>query len=216
MIVSSTEPLALREVAEAVSTFPETYGADILVADHTGNYAGVQRKEVRDLFASIDDGRLAEQCAKLRQLPSALLIIEGELHFGNDGHMVTRWGRMSRDRFDGLMWHVQADGVWLTFTADLAETVRVLQHYERWRGRPARALNTRGQVAAAWGTPDSRDYKIHLLCGFPGIGPEMAARIVDTVGLPWRSSVSREHLLAIDGLGPKRVDAMLALLKEDA
>ena len=71
-----TGPAAWR--ADAVSMFPESFGADLVVPIHGGGWAGIQRKEIADLCASIEDNRLSEQLVKLRQLTMSMLIVEGE------------------------------------------------------------------------------------------------------------------------------------------
>ena len=215
MICSPTEPAQLRDAAASVSMFPESFGADLIVATHEGGWAGVQRKEVRDLMASIEDGRLAEQLVKLRQLPMSLLIVEGELEWTNDGEMLgnRRWKSITRDRFDGVMWMVQSDGTWVCFTRDLAETIRVVKHFEVWAGKARKGLSTRGQVAASWGKPDSRDFQIHLLCGFPGVGPELAGRIVDRFGgVPWTWRVTLEELCEVPGVGKRKAEQMMGVV----
>ena len=158
MICSPTEPAQLRDAADAVSMFPESFGADLVVPIHGGGWAGIQRKEIADLCASIEDNRLAEQLVKLRQLTMSMLIVEGELEWTNDGEMLSRrrWKSITRDRFDGVMWHVQADGTWVCFTRDLAETIRVAKHFEKWTAKPRKAMATRPPVTAAWGTPDNQ------------------------------------------------------------
>jgi ERCC4-type nuclease len=193
---------------------PETYGADVLIPTAGGAWAGVQRKEVKDLIASLDDGRLFEQIAKMRQLEHRMLLIEGDLEWSNDGTLIgrhARWAKgMTEARVNGALWTAQLDGCWITATRDLQQTVRVLLDYEKWRSKARRAASTRGAVTSAWGTADSRDYAIHLLCGLPGVGTELAARIVDAFGgVPWQWTATRDELLAIEGLGAKKVDAML-------
>ena len=215
MICSPTEPAQLRDAADAVSMFPESFGADLVVPIHGGGWAGIQRKEIADLCASIEDNRLSEQLVKLRQLTMSMLIVEGELEWTNDGEMLSRrrWKSMTRDRFDGVMWHVQADGTWVCFTRDLAETIRVAKHFEKWTAKPRKAMATRPPVTAAWGTPDSRDFQVHLLTGFPGVGPELAERIIDHFGgVPWTWKITVEELQQVAGIGKRKAEQIMGLV----
>ena len=215
MICSPTEPAQLREAASVVSMLPETFGADLIVGMHEGGWAGVQRKEVKDLCVSIDDGRLNEQVAKMQQLERKMLLIEGELEWTNDGEMIGRrfGAKISRERFDGVLWTVQNAGVWVTATRDLAETIRVVQHFEQWCRKPRRRAGTRPAVSGAWGTPDNHDYQVHLLSGLPGVGPELADRIIATCGMPFVWRVGLEELMTVDGIGKKRAEAILGAIR---
>ena len=57
LIVAPTEPLQLRAIADRVHMLPESYGCDVLVFAG-GLKIGVQRKELRDMLASLDDGSI--------------------------------------------------------------------------------------------------------------------------------------------------------------
>lgn len=216
MICSPTEPAQLRDAASSVSMFPENFGADLVVGIHAGGWAGIQRKEVRDLCASIEDNRLTEQLVKLRQLPMSMLIVEGELEWTNDGEMLgarNRFKSITRDRFDGVMWTVQSEGTWVCFTSGLSETIRVAKHFEKWVGKPRKGLATRPQVTAAWGSPDSRDFQIHLLTGFPGVGPELAERILDHFGrVPWTWNVTVDEMMQVVGIGKRKAEQIMGVV----
>ena len=84
IIVSSTEPKWLTDLGES-STFPEEFGADILLEGPKG-YLGIQRKLYpQDLIQSVDDGRIAEQLLLLSQLPYATILFEGEASWTTEG-----------------------------------------------------------------------------------------------------------------------------------
>lgn len=218
MIISPTEPAKLRALG-AVSMYPENYGADILVPVAGGGWVGVQRKERADFISSLGDGRLGEQVAKLRALPHSHLIIEGDLNWTIDGTLMGsgRYGReITRDFFDGVVWSVQDSGTWVTYTSSLDHTIATLAHLEKWWAKTKHTgLMTRGPVVATWGTPDSRDYQVHLLTGIPNVGPELAGRILDRFdGLPfrWRDDVTVSTLCEVKGVGVKKAEKILGVL----
>lgn len=217
-MVSSTEPARLRACG-AVSTFPERYGADILVPAAEGGWFGIQRKERQDLMGSMWDGRLAEQIAKMRSCKGSLLIVEGDLNWTGDGVLMgsAKYGRpITRDHFDGTMWSLQQQGTWLTYTEGLDETIRVLEHLEKWAAKDKHlGMQTRGRVDAMWGTPTSRDFQVHLLTGVPNVGPELANRMLDHFGgMPWRwrDEVTEEELCKVPGIGKKKAKGILGAI----
>lgn len=219
MLISPTEPAKLRALG-VTTLYPENYGADILVPRAGGGWVGVQRKERADLMSSLGDGRLGEQIAKLRALPQRHLIIEGELRWTNDGILMGsgKYGReITRDFLDGVLWSIQRDGVWVSYTDSLGQTCDTLVHLEKWWAKEKHnGLATRGPVAATWGVPDSRDYQVHLLTGIPNVGPELAGRIIDRFGgLPfrWRDDVTIETLCEVKGVGDKKAAKIMGVLK---
>lgn len=216
--MSPTEPARLRALG-AVSMYPETFGADVLVPIAGGGWCGVQRKERADLISSMTDGRLGEQITKLRSLPHSHLIIEGDLMWTGDGVLMGsgRYGReIKRDFFDGVMWSVQESGTRISYTGSLDETIKMLAHLEKWWAKNKHlGLATRGQVLATWGTPNDRDFQIHLLTGIPNVGPELAGRILDHFGgLPWkwRDDVDVMTLCEVAGIGPKKAAKIIGVL----
>ena len=66
---------------------------------------------------------------------------------------------------------------------------------------------------AAWGTPDSRDFQVHLLTGFPGVGPELAERIIDHFGgVPWTWKITVEELQQVAGIGKRKAEQIMGLV----
>lgn len=219
MIISPTEPARLKKLG-AVSLYPESFGADILVPIAGGGWVGVQRKERGDLMSSLADGRLGEQIAKLRALPRSHLIIEGRLSYTTDGTLMGsgKYGReLTREYMDGVLWSVQNAGTWVSYTDSLGETCDMLEHLAKWWAKDKhRGLATRGPVTATWGVPDARDYQIHLLTGIPNVGPELAGRILDRFGgLPfrWRDDVTVKTLCEVVGVGKVKAEKILGVLR---
>lgn len=218
MIVSPTEPRVLLDRARAVSMAPEHFGADILLPIVDGKWAGVQRKELRDLIASISDGRLNEQIVKMRTLPVRMLVVEGQPKWSESGELLghKHGPPLTRDRFDGVLWRAQADGMWVTFTAHLAETVTVLEHFGKWVEKSREEFATREPVASSWGKPDSRDFQRHLLMGLPNVGPKLADVILDAHGMPWEWRIDAEDLAALPGIGAKKAAQIIGALSVGA
>jgi Holliday junction resolvasome RuvABC DNA-binding subunit len=65
-----------------------------------------------------------------------------------------------------------------------------------------------------WGTVGNREWAIHLLQGFKGIGPVQAAAIYDWFeGVPIRWDVDMLDLVEVPGIGVKRAEAMINALR---
>lgn len=197
---------------------PERFGCDLLFAAR-GSWFGVQRKEFTDLLASMSDGRVGQQVAMMDGLERAMVIIEGinRVVWRDDGSLADSYARVTRDQVRGLLWSVRARGIWVDFTDDLTDTIDTVRAFERWCKKPAhKSLSTRpaARQTGGWGSADNRDWQLHLLQGLPGIGIELAERILDTLGMPLGFTVTREELLSVEGIGPKKVEKIMKCLPE--
>lgn len=194
---------------------PESFGCDLLFAAN-GRWAGVQRKEFKDLISSIRDGRLGEQIAKMSDpgLCYRMVVVEGSAKWTMAGDLVGKYsGGVTRQSLRKILWTARSNGLWVDFTDSLDDTVRLLETFEEWCKKDVhRSLSGRPAVRSQWGTVNSRDYQIHLLQGLPGVGPELAANILDQVGMPFGMNAGVD-LGAVKGLGPKRVAAITAVFK---
>jgi len=210
MLVSATEPPALRKIG-TVSMAPERYGCDLLFASR-GKWFGVQRKEFKDLLASMTDGRIAQQMGMMKSLEQSMVVIEGMqgARWGTGGELVDGYARVTRGQIRSLLWSVRDRGVWVDFTDGLDDTIRLVQDFERWCKKPEhKSLSTRPGPVNTWGRVGDRDWELHLLQGLPGVGVELAGRILDEVGMPLGWRVGEEELLGIKGLGKGKVEKMM-------
>lgn len=223
MLVSPAEPAVLRKLGQVSLKRTEELGVDFSWSAK-GKWWGVQRKEIGDLVASMRDGRLAKELAQMAdgRLHQAVLLVEGPMDFGGGGEAQVllnggAWGKpVSRRQMLGLEWGVQSRGVWWARSKGMQDTVQYLQDLEAWTKKEKHgSLLTRPGVQSVWGTPDSKDYGVHLLMGLPGVGHELAERIWDKFGgVPWTWGYSniREALMEVEGIGKVKADKILAAL----
>lgn len=215
MLIAPTEPPALRKVG-TVSMVPERYGCDLLFASR-GRWFGVQRKEFKDLLASMRDGRIGQQVAMMDGLEQAMVVIEGmgAAKWSTDGELLDGWARVTRGQIRSLLWSVRDRGIWVDHTDGLADTIQLVQTFETWAKKPGhKSLQTRPGPVGNWGKATNREWQMHLLQGLPGVGVELAGRILDEVGMPLQWRVGREELLAVKGMGRGKVDRVLACVPE--
>lgn len=218
MIVSSTEPREFHRLG-ALSTLPEKYGVDFLWRGEGGDgpgWCGVQRKEVRDLVASIRDSRLARESKQMRGLHHCLLVVEGKVDYiGKD--VVAGRTRIPVALWDSAIWSMQATGVMFAATAGKWQTIEVINRFHQWTKKTRHGVldNTREKMKT-WGEAGSRDFGVHLLTGLPGVGAQTAERVYDHFGgVPWAWTVTEEELCQVPGIGPTKAKRMLAILTKE-
>lgn len=213
-MVAPTEPQSLRALGE-VGMLPERYGVDFLW--HVRGWCGVQRKEVKDYIASMRDGRLARELEQMDPLRVKCLIVEGEWGVVGDtvlpkGVRRAQYG-VKHTQFMSGLWAMQARGVMLTTSTSIRQTAGLVKMLEAWTQRETHGSlgQTRDVVPKNnWGRADNRAFQVHLLTGLPGVGVEMAGRIVDHFGgVPWTWEVTEEQLMEVEGIGKTRARRMM-------
>ena len=212
MLIAPTEPEALRKIGR-VSMFPERHGCDVSFVGKDGKLVGVQRKELADLFSSVEDGRLGQQVNMMGGLDAAYIIIEGVPRFTFDGDLVGKqYGqRWTRNSYEAVLWSVAARGVRVNHTRDLADTIRMLKHLEEWHLKAKHSsLDRRPGPKTMWGSaPTLREFGVHMLQSVPGLGPELAGRIFDRFGLPLELTVTVKELCEVEGVGKKTAEKIV-------
>lgn len=208
MKCAPTEPLPLRRLGE-ISSVPERYGMDFLWVAN-GQKHGVQRKEVKDLVASIIDGRLSKEVGQMLQVDGVrALCIEGRFVWSGDGIWMgpVRWDRFRQRQAELTL---QSQGIWIMHTESLGETAEAITELERWTRKPKHQFaSQRAKATGQWGSPTSKEFAVHVLQGFPGVGPEIAERIWERFGhVPLQWTVPMLEMLEVDGIGPKRADQL--------
>lgn len=220
MKVSPAEHHPTLSTLGGVSSVPERFGADFLWVAN-GLKWGVQRKEVKDLAASHADGRLTREVGMMKKLDRPVVIVEGKLHWSTDGVLLTAgkgasgFGReWTYDMWLGVVAGLQDEGVWVLRADDVVETARMLTGLERWsRKTKHSSLVGREPLTSVWGQPTNHEFATYMLTGLPGVGPELAARVVEKFdGLPWRWTIGEDELQQVPGIGAKKARSMVARL----
>lgn len=222
MLISPTEPKKLKEIGK-VSSVPERHGCDFMILGKTRKVKiGVQRKKFPDdLIASLSDNRLYLQLQHMMDLEMALIILEGRGKWTDDGELLgTDYMRMTVDQMRGLLFSIMFEfGVPTFWVEDMDETIEVLETLEAWANKKKHlSLRRRsGPKKNSWGTAGNRMFASHILQGFPGVGPDMADKIIDAnsgfVPLTW--TMSADELLAVDGVGKVTVGKLMKALDEE-
>lgn len=211
MLVSPTESAAMRALG-TVSWKAEDWGADVFWVSRKRTW-GVQRKALKDLVASVDDGRLAKELLQMSSLDVAILMLEtGERGGGGPREMpngqlagLGGYGRpWTGKQLRGVLWGVADRGVRIELTRDEGETIRRVLELEAW-SRKERHESARGRGMApvdVFGKRGNREYATFILQGLPGIGLQTAGAIYDHFkGMPLQWACTREELLKVPGVG---------------
>lgn len=212
MLVSPAEPEYLRRLGTVSSTC-EKVGADFLIHSPVHGAVGVQRKELKDFIASSYDGRLVKEVAQMKVLGLGVLLLEGRVQWTDDGLVLGNYSRWTRSQHLGTIWSIQLAGYWIAQTQSMAETSEWLSTFIKWTSKPRHKgmLSRPGPtVTSVWGKADNRDWGIHLLQSFPGIGADTAGAIYDHFeGVPLSWTVSEKELKAVKGVGSGRASQLL-------
>lgn len=220
MLIAPTEPLPIRALGR-IHSLPEKRGVDVLFPAG-GRMVGIQRKEIHDLVASVHDGRLHREaqmiggCLADGRLGVAVLVVEGRPTWTIDGEWVEQGWRWTRRQHRGLLWSVRAKGIWVETTADVHDTADLCRDLEKWAAKDRHSsLDRRPGPTGLWGKATTRDYALHVLQGFDGVGPELAGRIVDHFGrLPIGWLVSASELEEISGIGKVKAKKLIGALEQ--
>ncbi len=218
-MVSPTERSSSVTELGMYSSLPELYGADILFTTFTTKLlVGVQRKEISDLIASLQDGRLGKEVAQLQQCDVKLLIVEGKQRWSNEGILLNVYKNMksfNKLQYRNALFSVRLRGVWVIESEDATDTAKICRQLDKFLDKDTHGslLSRVSPKGDSWGRKGNRDWGIHVWTSFPGIGTTIAQDLYDKVGLPFKLTVTREELMEIKGMGKVRVDNLMKVLE---
>ena len=164
---------------------------DYIVAPETV----VERKSIRDLMASVLDGRLFDQCARLRDhFERPVLLMEGnvdEIESITENPMV----------FYGAVSSVLLDyKIPVIPTPCATHTAKLLVSMCMRDGHPKGPYLKKIKKPA-----DARAQQLSVLCSLPGVGEKFAARMLEKFGTPLKAlNATAAELEKVEGLGKAR------------
>ncbi len=194
---------------------PERYGCDVLWRAQDA-WWGVQRKELADFVASIQDGRLAREVAMMKPLPLKVVALEGRIMYTSDDMLTysRRAQSFTRAQFEGFIMSLMEKGVHVVHTTGTQDTARWIKLYAQWTAKPRHAsLERRPGPVSPWGHITDEDWAIHFLQGFDGLGSEKAKAIIKHFkGVPLQWTVTEKQLMEVPGIGKGMARKMMNAL----
>lgn len=219
--VAPTEPKQLKALGKS-TLMPERFGCDVVwygKDNGEDQLWGVQRKELKDLIASVSDGRISKEIAQMRAsgIPIPMIVIEGKVQFDTAGNLLwNSWGQQfTRGQWKGMLWSMMNEGAHIEYTKDITETVELVVMYARWTNKDKHtSIMRRPSAFSPWGNATNDDYAVHLLQGFDGLGTDRAKAIIKHFkGVPLAWTVTKEQMMEVPGIGKvianKLIDALL-------
>lgn len=144
----------------------------------------LERKSVKDLLASVADGRLGRFTNKYNPGELRALLVEGDLaHTAQFG--AKQW---TEEELDNVLASVQTRGVLVIRSKGGATTARRIASFWRWTGKQHHdTLDTVQRPQLPSGTASARgnlgndhrsdDSELQFLMGLPGVGYDRAAKL---------------------------------------
>lgn len=213
ILVSPAEPKELRSLG-VTSSECEARGCDFLIVTPNG-IISVQRKEIADLISSIRGDRIARERGQLlAQDGQPIFIIEGDWDWGpRHGRSRSTLSEFTRSQYLGVVLSLQEDGFWVIETGSLKETAEVIPRIEAWLSKDHHgSLAWRPKSRGLWGTARNREWGIHILQSFDGIGVGTAGEIYDhfgTVPLAWTMDWDQVKVAGVAKIRAKKLKEAL-------
>lgn len=174
---------------------------DYIVASETV----VERKSIHDLVSSIFDGRLPDQCSRMREhFEHPVLVVEG-----NTDHLpailenpMVFYGALSGVALDH---HIP-----VIPTSDAESTARLLAAMAARRPKAAGPLVKKIRKYA-----DVERQQLGIVCSLPGIGETLGTRMLERFETPAAAlTATSADLAKVPGLGRSRADRIRRILEK--
>jgi DNA excision repair protein ERCC-4 len=172
---------------------------DYIVAPETV----VERKSIRDLLSSVFDGRLFDQCSRLKEhFQNPIVLVEGnvdEIEGITDNPLI----------FYGAISTVAIDfKIPIIPTPSAAHTAKLLVSLCSRKDIPKGPYLKKIKKSS-----DLQKQQLSVLCSLPGIGDKFAVRMLEKFGTPLRAfNATTAELAKVEGLGDARAKKIKTML----
>ncbi len=172
---------------------------DYIVAPETV----VERKTIRDLMSSIFDGRLFDQCSRLKEhFEHPILLIEGNVDEIED---ITE---------NPLVFYGSISAVVLDFKIPVIPTPSAAHTAKLLVSMCSKKYSAKGPyLKRIKKSSDLEKQQLSVLCSLPGIGEKFAVRMLERFGTPFKVfTATAADLAKVDGLGQARAKKIKKML----
>ena len=164
----------------------------------------VERKSISDLISSVFDGRLFDQCARLRKhYKNPIIIVEGNI---DDIEKITE---------NPLVFYGALAAVAIEFKIPIIPTPSAAHTAKLLLSMCASKENLpQGPfIKKIKKSSDVSSQQMSVLASLPGVGPKLAARLLERFGTPLEvMKASHSELARIEGLGSARAKKILLMM----
>lgn len=196
-MIDSKEPKIIRGMADKVESLP----VDAHIVGTFKNFY-IERKEVKDLYASLRDGRLFQQIDFLRDAIGVKLVVI----IGDFGVLFSRF-KITMPMFFALQYVIAVNNIGMVHLRDNKQYMLFLKYLDKKVGDAPR------QYVAPDRLPRNIDERLRVLCGFDGIGVTRAEALLQTFKtLTGVFNTGEEDLVRI--LGEKRGKHIYQTMRE--
>ena len=173
---------------------------DYIVAPETV----VERKSIRDLMSSVFDGRLFDQCSRLKEhFEHPILLVEGnvdEIEDITDNPLIF-YGALSTVALDFKIPIIPTPNA--THTAKLL--VSMCSRKDSPKGPFLKKIKKSSNL---------QKQQLSVLCSLPGIGEKFAVRMLEKFGTPFKVfTATTIELAKVEGLGEARAKKIKKMLE---
>ncbi len=163
----------------------------------------VERKSIRDLLSSVFDGRLFDQCSRLREhFEHPIILMEGDV---DEIENLTE---------NPLVFYGAVSTVALDFKIPVIPTPSASHTAKLLVSMCSKRDSARGPfIKKIKKSADLQQQQLSLLAGLPGVGEKLAVRMLERFGTPRDVMASTAADLAkVEGLGDKRARRIKRML----
>lgn len=164
----------------------------------------VERKSIRDLLSSIFDGRLFDQCSRLKEhFQNPIILLEGNVD------------EIEEIAENPLIFYGALSSVVIDFKIPIIPTPSAFHTAKLLVSMTSRKDATKGPfLKKIRKSNDLQRQQLSSLCSLPGVGEKTAIRMLAKFGSPLRVfSASLSELSKIEGLGGARAKKIKKMLE---
>lgn len=172
-----------------------------------------------DLLASVSDGRLARECAAMRQASKfPIVLLEGNPQYTHDNKLrlpgrESRWGKAG---IRNLIRSIEfVEGCYIERSDNIQDTVEVLKELQKYFDQKDHlSLRVRQGMEAAWLTPTYEERLTYFYQGLPGISVKLSRMLCERFNSPINLfSATSEQIQEIPGFGKGRANSITKFLQ---
>jgi len=193
-------PELLKKVGVNVEIKTLSIG-DYIVAPETV----VERKSIKDFMSSIFDGRLFDQCNRLKEhFQFPIILIEGDV---DEIDEITE---------NPLVFYGALSSIAIDFKIPIIPTPNASHTAKLLVSMCSRKDVTKGPfLKKIRKSNDTQRQQLSVLCSLPGVGEKLAIRLLEKFGTPIRAlSASASELSKVNGLGSARAKKIKNMLEK--